>query len=148
VLPAWASEADDVVAGLSDESVLAGPGQPVMPGGDEGPPVAVDPDGDGVSAWQPPWFAMVDGTVAVGALVGDGALDDVLTGDGALVGVDSVLVGDPALGVVLAEGGALDVVLAGGGAAVVGTGVGVAVELLRTMFELPLLWYPSVARIM
>ena len=49
---------------------------------------------------------------------------------------------------VLVAGGALDGVVLGGGVVVVRTGLGATLEPLRDTLELPLLWYPSVARIM
>ena len=76
-----------------------------------------------------------------GAWVGDGVLDSVLPGDGLLVGD---LAGDGLLAGVLTG----DVDDDDDGAAVVEAWLGGTLELFKEMLELPLLWYPSVARIM
>jgi hypothetical protein len=67
--------------------------------------------------------------VAFSVPVADGAVDGVASADWALVDVD------------------VDVT-PGCGAFVVRTGLGAALTAPRVRFDLPLLWYPSVARIM
>ena len=141
-LPTSAAEPGVAVAGSDPpvpeplgESVLDGLEQaPALGGG--GTPAPVDGAGIGASARQPVPFGVADG-LGVGFLVAVGALGDVLAGDGALVGF---MVGGGVFGGVL--GGAAAVVV------VDGAGLGAPPGPFRTMSELPLLWYPSVARIM
>ena len=114
--------------------MLNGLAQPIPLGGDERLPEPVVPGEVGASARQPSPFAVADGVV-LSVLVPDGVLGGVLVADAVL---DKVLVAD----------GELDSVLVAGGAVVVRTGLGGTPEPFRVMSELPLLWYPSVARIM
>ena len=62
--------------------------------------------------------------------------------------LDRALVGLLLPDVVPTRGGLLDGVLGADGADVVEAGLGGTVAPFRRMLELPLLWYPSVARIM
>lgn len=133
---ACASELDDAAAQACaeavGEAVLDGPAQPTAPGSDERPPVPVDSGELGAPPRQLPVLGVADG-VALGVPVADGdALARVLpAADAAPDGPDDIR-GVPA----------------GCGAVVVLTGFGRPPDPPRTRFELPLLWYPSVARIM
>lgn len=79
-------------------------------------------------------------------------MPDTLDGVAAGEALDDVpaegAVGGGALDRCVAGGRLLDAVVAAGGAVVALAGLGGTLEALRLMAELPLLWYPSVARIM
>jgi hypothetical protein len=120
--PSSIGDAGDAVAGLRGESVLDALAQPVPLGRAEPSPVPVELNEVGASVPQPP-SGVADG-------VRDGVLDGVLVRGRVLAAV--------------AEEGAVVVRAALGGTLPPPE----LLEPFRVMSELPLLWYPSVARIM